>query len=373
MTTRNKTRIHVDHVGSIVRPAAVLRALDDVEDGKITADEWRRVADEAIVSAIRMQERVGFERVTDGEFRRRIYNRAFIDSVPGLEQRPGPFNFTNTRGETIPLMGGYATKRMRRSRPIVVDDFSFIANVATATPKATLPAPNYFHYGRPNNCFDPDTYESLEQFHEDLIAIYQEEVRALAARGCTVVQLDDVSLPLLCDPDNREKMKALGHDPERVVDLYIELNNAVFAAAPDDMTTLIHFCRGNRTGMWAGQGGYEPIAEKAFSQLDADGFLLEFDSARAGDFSPLRFLPGDKVAYLGIVSTKEPNVETADELHRRIDDASRYASLASLGICPQCGFGASAIRGFAHLNPMTEDIQERKMARMIEVAGMIWG
>lgn len=372
--TRDRTRpVRFDHVGSLVRPGQVLRALDDVEDKKISSERWQEIADAAITDAIRMQERIGLQRITDGEFRRRIYNRAFFEAVSGLEQKPGPFNFTNAKGETVPLMGGFASERMRRTRPIAADDFVFVNGVASATPKATLPSPTYFHYGLPNTCFNPAVYESLEKFHDDLIAIYQDEVRNLAARGCRVVQLDDVSLPLLCDPDNREKMKALGHDPDMVVDLYIKLNNAVLAAAPDNMTKLVHFCRGNRTGMWAGQGGYEPIAEKAFSELDADGLLLEFDSSRAGDFSPLRFVPDDKIAYLGIISTKDTNVEKADDLQRRVEAASNYAPLESLGICPQCGFGASAIRGFAHLNPMTEDIQERKLTRMIEVADKIWG
>jgi 5-methyltetrahydropteroyltriglutamate--homocysteine methyltransferase len=369
----NSVRTHVDHVGSLVRPKEFLHAFDDYEDGRIDSAQWREIVEDAIRKSVAMQEAIGLPRVTDGEFRRRIYNRAVFDAVTGLEQRPGPFNFRSAKGDKVALMGGYAAAKLKRIKPIVADDFAFLKNIATVTAKATLPSPAYFHFGLLKQCINREVYRSIDEFHDDVVEIYKAEIDDLAAQGCEVVQLDEVSLALLCDPDNREIIRAQGDDPDAVLDMYIRINNEVCRSRPANMTMLMHLCRGNRVGMWAGAGGYDVIAERMFNELEVDGFLLEFDTSRAGSFEPLRHLPADKIAYLGLVSTKNPEIETGESLQKRLEEAARYAPIERLGICPQCGFGASALRGFAHLNPMTEDIQERKLNRMVEVAENVWG
>ena len=364
--------LRFDHVGSLVRPVSLLRAFDDFEDGRLEAEAFRRIANGHIRDAVKLQEQIGLRALTDGEFRRRSYSRGIFEAVEGMEQRPGPFSFRNAEGASVPVNAGYVSRKLRRRRPIVADDVAYVASVASRSPKATMLSPTYFHFGLFGRTFSREAYPDIDAFFEDLARIYIEEVADLAKAGCTLLQLDEVPLAMICDADNREIMKRAGEDTDVVVGQYIKLINAVSRAAPDNMAVSLHLCRGNRTGMWAGAGGYDPIAERLFNELEVDTYLLEFDTERAGSFAPLRSLPKGKRALLGLVSTKRAEVETADELRRRIDQAAVYAPLDRLGLCPQCGFGASALRGSALQNPMTPQLQERKLRRIVEVAREVW-
>jgi 5-methyltetrahydropteroyltriglutamate--homocysteine methyltransferase len=356
-----------------VRPRALLDAFDAFEDGVLLPEAFKAVADAHIRDAVRLQEDAGLPAVTDGEFRRRSYSRSIFVSVEGLVQRPGPFMFRNGEGKSATMNAGYANQKLRRRHAIVADDLAYVKSVAKAVPKATMIAPSYFHFGLFSNSADKSVYPDMDRYLEDLVRIYIEEMRDLAAAGCTYLQLDEVPLAMLCDPVNQAVVREAGEDPDQLVDRYIGLNNAICRARPRGMTIAMHFCRGNREGMWGAAGGYEFIAEKMFNQLEVDAYLLEFDSSRAGGFEPLRHLPKNKIALLGLISTKNPQVESADDLKRKLEEAARNAPLERLGLCPQCGFTASALRGLAHLNPMNRDIQIAKLDRMMEVARSVWG
>lgn len=374
MTGTARPPFHVDHVGSLVRPKALLDAFDAYEDRLLSAEAFKAIADTHIRDAVKLQEDAGLPAATDGEFRRRSYSRSIFVAVEGLDQRPGPFKFRNGEGKSATMNAGHAHQRLRRRHPIVAEDVAFVDSVATsAVPKATLIAPSYFHFGLFSDSADRSAYPDIDAFLQDLVRVYREEMQDLAAAGCRYLQLDEVPLAMLCDAGNQAVVRQAGEDPMQLVDKYIELNNAICRARPPGMTIAMHFCRGNREGMWGAAGGYEPIAEKMFNRLDVDAYLLEFDSSRAGGFEPLRHLPKDRIALLGLISTKNPEVESADSLKRKLDEAARHAPLERLGLCPQCGFTASALRGFAHLNPMTRDIQAAKIARMVEVARDVWG
>ncbi|MFM9972405.1 MAG: 5-methyltetrahydropteroyltriglutamate--homocysteine S-methyltransferase [Burkholderiales bacterium] len=373
MPTAPQPPYRVDHVGSLCRPQALLTAFDGFEDGTLSPEEFKRIADSQIRDAVALQEKAGLKAVTDGEFRRRSYSRSIFLAVEGLDQRPGPFKFRNAEGKSAAVNAGYAKQRLRRRHAIVADDVAYVKSVTTAVPKATMLAPSYFHFGLFSQSADKTAYPDIEEYLQDLAQIYIDEMRDLAAIGCTYLQLDEVPLAMLCDSENQSSVRAAGEDPKRLIDRYIELNNAICRARPPGMKIAMHFCRGNREGMWAAAGGYEPIAEKMFNQLEVDAYLLEFDSSRAGGFAPLRFLPENKIALLGLVSTKNPQVESADDLKRKLDEAARHAPLERLGLCPQCGFAASALRKTANLNPMTQAIQVAKLNRIMEVAHDAWG
>jgi 5-methyltetrahydropteroyltriglutamate--homocysteine methyltransferase len=230
------------------------------------------------------------------------------------------------------------------------------------------------HFGHFGQSFDHGAYRDVGAFYDDMVAVYRAEIADLARRGCTLLQLDEVPLTLLCDETNRGIARREGEDPDRLVDTYIDLVNRAIADRPRSMRVALHLCRGNMQGLWMGDGGYAPIAEKLFDRLEVDAYLMEYDSPRAGDFAPLRHLPKGKRVYLGLVSTKNPAVEGADALRRKLDEAAKHAPAAQLGLCPQCGFASSAMSKFNVLpNPMTPELQRRKLARLLEVAELAWG
>jgi 5-methyltetrahydropteroyltriglutamate--homocysteine methyltransferase len=230
------------------------------------------------------------------------------------------------------------------------------------------------HFGHFGEAMDKAVYPDREAYWDDLVRIYREEIEELGRLGCKALQLDEVPLALLVDETNRAVARKHGEDPEKLVDTYIDVLNRIVAGKPKDMRILLHMCRGNMQGLWMGEGGYGPIAERLFGRLDVDAYLLEYDSPRAGDFAPLKYLPKGKLAYLGLVSTKRPELEPADALKRKVEEASRHAPLEQLGLCPQCGFGSSAMSKFNVLpNPMTEDLEKRKLGLLFEVARSIWG
>jgi 5-methyltetrahydropteroyltriglutamate--homocysteine methyltransferase len=364
----------VDHVGSLKRPAELVQAWRAWEDGKLPVEQLQRVQDETIRDAVAMQEKLGLPIVTDGEFRRGGWSRGFLDAVEGFEFRGSKLVFRNDEGFATPSPAPLATKRIKRSKPIVTEDYKFIASVAKHPVKVTMPTPSHMHFGQFKDAVDPAVYPDVEDYWDDMVAVFRQEIAELYAAGCRYLQLDEVPLALLCDDKIRALAKSEGDDPDALAGRYIDVLNRAVAGRPADMTIGMHLCRGNMESLWMGDGGYAPIAEALFTRSDVDAFLLEYDSARAGDFSPLRHLPAGKRAYLGIVSTKNPALETVDDLLRRLEEASRFTPMERLGICPQCGFASAAMSKFA-VKPgkLTTDLQTQKIELLLEVGQRAWG
>ena len=349
-----------EHIGSFLRPAELL------------ASGGKAAQDRCIVDLIRWQESLGLKMVTDGEFRRESWRLGFVSKVSGFARADAVGNVDLQRDEAGNVMrigsAPMAVTRIRRTGPIVADEVAFTRKNTDRVVKATLPAPSYLHYPRGRGCVDPDVYPDLEKFFDDVVAIYVEEMKALHAAGGRYLQIDEVAQTLLCDQRLRDAVRARGDDPERLVDLYIDLINRIVRERPADMTIGVHMCRGNAFGKWVGAGGYERIAEKSFSRLAVDAFFLEFDSERAGGFEPLRFIPKGKRVVIGAVSTKHPALETKAELRRKIDAAAKFVALENLSLSPQCGF-ASHQQG----SGLTFEQQEAKLRLVVETAREVWG
>ncbi|HEX2464956.1 MAG TPA: 5-methyltetrahydropteroyltriglutamate--homocysteine S-methyltransferase [Thermoanaerobaculia bacterium] len=356
-----------DHVGSLLRPPELREAHRAWSENRLSDDELEAIQDRAIRDAVALQEDAGLEAITDGEFRRASYWSRFVDRVDGMTAEPARFTFHDESGAEQAFLAPHAGGRLARRGPISGTELDFLARATRHTAKITLPSPPTMHFWRGAAGIDPRAYPDPEAFFADLVAVYREEIADLGARGARYLQLDEVPLAMLCDPDVRERLRVEGEDPERLVDRYLDLIRDAVAGAPPSVVFAMHLCRGNYKGRWLSEGGYEPIAERLFSEAPVDAFLLEFDTARAGGFAPLRFLPAGKRAMLGLVSTKTPRLESADELARLIDRAAEHAPLDRLGICPQCGF-ASTVGG----NPLTADDQRRKLALVVEVARRVW-
>jgi len=374
MTSSRVPSNSVDHVGSLKRPQELRDAWRAWEEGKVSAGALHEVQDRAIRDAVAMQQDLGLPIVTDGEFRRGGWSRGFLNAVEGFEFRASKLVFRGDDGFSTPSPAPLATKRVMRTRPIVTEDYKFLKSVAKNPAKVTMPTPSHMHFGQFKDAVDPKVYPDVEAYWNDMVAVFQQEIKELYAAGCRYLQLDEVPLALLCDDKIRALAKSEGDDPDKLVTLYIDVLNRAVAGRPADMTIGMHLCRGNMESLWMGDGGYAPIAEALFTRCDVDAFLLEYDSQRAGDFEPLRHLPAGKRAYLGIISTKNPALESPDDLMRRIDDAARYAPMDRLGICPQCGFSSAAMSKFAtRPSKVTTDIQTLKIELLVETGRRAWG
>jgi 5-methyltetrahydropteroyltriglutamate--homocysteine methyltransferase len=362
----------VDHVGSLVRPAKLLEAMQASEDQPLPAEQLRKIQDDSIKEAVRQQDELGLPFTTDGEFRRRGWQRGFMEAVGGFTVKTAAYSFKDATGVKNTAPGCYVTQKLTRRRGIATDEFLYLQKLTRQTPKVTLPSPTIFHFGLFDRCVDPSIYPDIEEFFGDLVAIYRSELSALAELGCERVQLDEVGIALLCDPDNRAVVEREGLDPDELLKRYVKLDNDVLVGKPESMSVGMHLCRGNQAGLWAGSGGYDYIAERLFNEIAVDDYLMEYDSERAGSFEPLRFLPKNKKALIGVISTKDPVLEREDALLRRIDDASKYASMAQIGVCPQCGFASSIAKSNKTMNPMTEEIQWRKLELLRRVGERAW-
>ena len=357
-----------DHVGSLLRPPALRQAFRQHAAGEIGDEEFARIQDAAIRDVVRLQEDAGLEVVTDGEFRRGSYWGRFVERLDGLAIRTAAFKFRDNEGHELEFTAPHVIAKVKRARPLALDEFEFLMSVARATPKITLPAPSTMHFYRCTDYAEPGIYADAEAFFADLGAVYRAEIAALAGAGCRYVQLDEVAIAMLCDPAIRAKISAGGAEPDALVDLYIDGINAAVAGRPaKNMAVGVHMCRGNFRGRYLAEGGYESVAERFFARADVTHFLLEYDTARAGDFRPLRFVPKEKAVVLGLVSSKTPVLEEIDALRRRVDDATKYIDLDRLAISPQCGFASTAAG-----NPVTEADERAKLARVVEAARVIW-
>jgi 5-methyltetrahydropteroyltriglutamate--homocysteine methyltransferase len=364
----------VDHVGSLKRPPELVQAWRDWEAGKLPFEKLHDIQNKMITEAVAMQERLGLPIVSDGEFRRGGWSRGFLNAVDGFEFRASKLTFRNDQGVSTASPAPVASQKIKRKQPIVTGDFKFLKSVAHNRIKVTMPTPSHMHFGQFKEAMDRKVYPSDDAYWDDMVAVFQREMKDVYAAGCRYLQLDEVPLALLCDKNIRELAKSEGDDPDKLVHLYIDVLNRAIAGRPADLTIGMHLCRGNMEGLWMGDGGYAPIAEVLFNRSDVDAFLLEYDSERAGDFAPLKYVPAGKRAYLGIVSTKNPEIESMDSLMRRIEDAQKYAPMDRLGICPQCGFSSAAMSKFAILpSKVTVDIQTLKINRLVEAGTKAWG
>ena len=360
-----------EHIGSLLRPPELLRARERHAAGRLDRDALRAIEDEAIRAIVKLQEDVGLEVVTDGEFRRGTYSDSFTSaSLLGVR-----IELTEEAGWTASQTHGH---RMARRIPAVVSriewagpqnaaDFRYLRSLTSRTPKITLPGPCYIHYraGRANiSC---DVYPDLDRFWSDLVEAYHREMRSLADAGCSYLQIDETSLVKLGDPRVRHLLSERGDDWRDLLDAYVGAVNAVVAGAPAGMTIAIHVCR-SQDPSWQADIGYDPIAEPLFNEMKVGSYFLEYDNARSGTFAPLRSVPAGKLVVLGLVASRVSEVESIDFLERRIEEASRCITLGQLGLSPQCGFATNA-GGYV----VTEEIQKAKLARVVEVARRVWG
>ncbi len=339
--------------------------------GGIGEMELRAAQDAAIRDIVALQESLGLGAATDGEFRRRGWSAGFIDAVDGFGLREGTIGFRDAEGgRSSAELSPYAKEKLKRTRPIVADDFVFLRDVvAGAVPKVTMPSPPVMHYFLGPRAVDDLAYPDIEDYFSDLSAIYREEIAALEAAGCTYLQLDDTAFPCHCDENFRSDVVVRGEDPEALTGRYVELINAIVDGRSATMRVAVHMCRGNLKGAWMAEGGYEAIAETVFGATGVDAWFMEYDTGRAGGFEPLRFMPEDRIVVLGLVSTKTPVLESKDDLKRRIDAAARYVPLERLCLSPQCGFSSAPGRG----QVITDDDQKRKLSLVVETAAEVWG
>jgi 5-methyltetrahydropteroyltriglutamate--homocysteine methyltransferase len=352
-----KPPFRADQVGSLLRP----RELVEAKRSRIPEEQLREIQDRAIVEAVRKQEALGLEGITDGEFRRDWWHLDFLSQLDGvtLRDNPGP-KFGGTEEQPpIPTVTG----KLRYSRPVMIDDFAFLKQTTTKTAKFTIPSPSMLHLraGRAGIC-----YEEMAEFWSDAVAAYRAAIKAFADAGCTYLQLDDVAFAYLCDPKIRANCVKNGDDPKTLPRTYAETIGKALQGKPAGMTIAMHTCRGNFKSAWVADGGYEPVAESMFSS-GVDAFFMEFDSDRAGTFEPLRFLPRGKKVVLGLVTTKIGELETKESILKRIKAAEAFVPLESLCLSPQCGFASTH-----HGNALSIDEQWRKLERVVEVAREVW-
>jgi methionine synthase II (cobalamin-independent) len=369
---RTKPPFRADHVGSLLRPKRLLEARDRYANSEISARELREVEDGAIREVVRMQRDVGLQSATDGEFRRASWHMDFIYQLGGVQKVAGDIKvkFHNAEGDVEFTPAAIAiTDKVHLDHTIFAEDFAFLKSEVGdgLTPKLTIPSPNMVHYRGGRAALDPSVYPAVDQFWSDLASTYAAQVQAIAELGCSYLQFDDTSLAYLNDPKQREAMEARGEDSSHLHETYVRNINNALASRPDGLAITTHLCRGNFRSSWAAEGGYDFVAEALFGGLDVDGFFLEYDDARSGGFEPLRFVAPGKLVVLGLVTTKRGELESKDELKRRIEEASRYVPIEQLCLSPQCGF-SSTVEG----NVVTYDDQVAKLELIVETAAEVW-
>ena len=355
-----------DHVGSLLRPAELLAAYEGVENGRLSRADLYDIAARHSREAIAMQERIGLQGVTDGEFRRVIYFGHFTTAVSGFTMTESEISFDED-GRSIKYLSPTVTGKLRHVGGIATDEFKFVQANTSRTPKVTLPSPADQHAFRYREGISDAVYPDLDEFLADVAQVYRTELAELGKLGASYVQFDDTTFTLFCDAKWRERFRVRGYDPDDMVRRYVELINAAVAEKPAGMAVVMHMCRGNNQGEWLFSGGYDAVAEAIFTRLDLDGFFLEYDSERAGSFAPLRFIPPSKRVILGLVTSKSPQMEEEADLLQRIEAAGRYFPHEQMGISPQCGFASTAPG-----NPLTPDDQWRKLALVVQVAEKVW-
>ena len=360
-----------DHVGSLLRPAALKEARARRERGEISVASLRAVEDQCIREAVRMQEDAGLQSITDGEFRRSFFHTDFLSRLEGVDTTLDSHGvrYQGARRDfafdvPVPVVTG----RLRRRSSLALEEFSFLAGATGRTPKLCIPAPSMLHFLGGNRAIGRDVYPDIDEFFSDLQRVYREELQALYAAGCRYVQIDDPYIAFLCDPAHRARVAALGEDAARLPGLYADLIEGAIRDRPRDMTVCVHLCRGNFSRGGAASGTYEAIAEAVFPRLSVDGFFLEFDDVRSGGFEPLRYVPKGRKVVLGLVSTKTAALEDRAGLKARIGEAAMYVPLEDLCISPQCGFSSTH-----YGTDLTHEEQFAKLRLATEIAREVWG
>lgn len=356
-----------EHVGSLLRPPVLKEAFTKRTKGEISEEAYETTLTDAISRAVKMQESVGLKSITDGEFGRGSWFGFFFERMSGFRLEPSAFKFKDGRGQSFEWPTCYACERIKRHGGITTDEYLRLRKLTRETPKVTMPSPSAFHFFRLNAAVDPNVYPDPEQYWEDLIAVYRDEISDLAALGCTYIQLDEVPLAMLCDTSIQDQVRGMGSDPQALISRYVDVLERILSVAPSTMTVGIHLCRGNFRSRWMAEGGYEPIAERLFNAPKIDAFFLEYDSGRAGDFSPLRFVPKSKVVVLGLISSKTAALESVTAIKARIEEAAKFVPLDQLSLSPQCGF-ASVAGG----NTVTDADERAKLKLVADIARDVW-
>lgn len=361
-----------DHVGSLIRPDYLIEARQRHAAGEIPAEELKAVQENAIREVVALQEGLGLHSITDGEYNRGSWHTDFLLRFENVEPHQSAHKTTfrseagtfENKPHTVRVTG-----KLGRPNPIFVDDFKFLKTVTKETPKITIPSPSIMHFRGGRDAIDTTAYPTMDEFYTDLAAVYAEEIGELVEAGCRYLQIDETNFAYLCDPELRAQVQSsIGEDPDDLPHVYARLINAAVADCPDDMAVCMHVCRGNFAGRWVAEGGYEPVAEVMFNEMNIHGYFLEYDSDRAGGFEPLRFVPKGKKVVLGLVTTKRGQMESADELKRRIEEAAKFIDIDQLALSPQCGF-SSGIGG----NTMGIEDEKAKLALVVKVAEEVWG
>jgi 5-methyltetrahydropteroyltriglutamate--homocysteine methyltransferase len=365
---RNSPPFRADHVGSLLRPPILKDARARHERGEISDVYLRTVEDASIERAIARQAEIGLRSATDGEFRRAMWHFDFLEKLDGVESFRSDHGIAFKGGIETQAKGLRVTGKIGFSTHPMLDHFRFLRDHTNAIPKMTIPSPSVLHFRGGRKAVSTEVYPEMEEFYRDLGLAYRDAVQAFAHAGCRYLQLDEVNLAYLCDPEQRQILRDRGDNPDQLPRIYADMINTAIASRPPDMAITMHLCRGNFRSSWIAQGGYEPVAELLFNQIGVDGYFMEFDTERAGGFEPLRFVPKGKTVVLGLVTSKAGSLESVEELERRIADAAKYVPLDQLCLSPQCGF-ASTEEG----NSLAEDEQWAKLARIVEVAQKVWG
>ncbi len=370
MARTTQPPFRADQVGSLLRPPELQAAREQAAKGAITKAQLRQIEDRAIKEAVALQEAAGLRGVTDGEFRRAFWHVDFLTGFSGIVATHAQYalGFRGERGETAETRSMLVVQdKVRRTRPIMLDDFRYLKSATTRTPKVCIPAPTYMHMRGGRNVVNAKAYSDIDEFWSDIVAAYRAEIKDLAAAGLTYLQIDDVSFATLCDERIRAQVRRDGEDPDRLPARYARIIGELIAGRPAGLRVTMHTCRGNFRSMWMAEGGYDAVAEGLFSTA-VDGFFLEFDDERSGGFEPLRLVPKGKYVVLGLISTKRPELESKDTLKHRIDQAAKYVPLENLCLSPQCGFASTH-----HGNRLAIDHERRKLALVVEVASEVWG
>jgi 5-methyltetrahydropteroyltriglutamate--homocysteine methyltransferase len=357
-----------DEVGSLLRPQAIKDARASFADGKIDAAQLKAIEDSSIRDVVARQEAAGLQAVTDGEYRRSWWHFDFLAGLGGcelIESDTGiQFDGVETKSESIGVTG-----KVEFCDHYMLDHFRFLKDVATVTPKMSIPAPSVLHFRGGRKSIDAGVYPDMDAFFTDTAEAYKNAVAGFYAAGCRYLQFDDTVWAYLCSEKEREAARERGDDPDPLPEIYAKMINHALSEKPDDMVVTTHVCRGNFRSSWIAEGGYEPIAEILLGGTNYNGYFLEYDTDRAGGFEPLRFLPkGDKRVVLGLITSKFGALESKDDIKRRIDEASQYVDLDQFCLSPQCGF-ASTEEG----NVLEEGEQWKKLELAVEVATDVWG
>lgn len=357
-----------DHVGSLLRPPKLKRARAQREKGELTAAQLEQLEDRLIRDAIRKQAQIGLQDATDGEFRRAMWHFDFLEQLKGVESFVSDHGIAFQGGIETKAKGLRVTGKLGYSAHPMVEHFRFLKQHSRTTPKMTIPSPSVLHFRGGRKAVSHSIYPDMREFYRDLGDAYRDAVADFAAAGCHYLQLDETNLAYLCDPEQRRNLRDRGDDPNALPWIYASMLNAAIGSRPKDMTITMHLCRGNFRSSWIAQGGYEPVAEVLFNEIQVDGYFMEYDSDRAGGFEPLRFVPKSKLVVLGLVTSKTGELESKDGIKRRIDQAAKFIDLDQLCLSPQCGF-ASTEEG----NVLTEEQQWAKLGRIVEIAREVWG